>query len=121
MPTWNVLLIEDDLKQVEEFKAEMADYPQYQATYAMSLAEAVKLIPSKQWHAVSVDGCLGGDIFNSLPLIRMLKEKGDPDCVIIAASSSPYLGEEMLAAGCTHMARKKDHVPDLIHSILRRR
>lgn len=121
MQTKNILLVEDDEKQMARFMEELTEIYEYEATCARSIREAMELFPTKQWDVISMDGCIGGEEFNSIPLIKKFKAESRPDCVIIAASSSHYLGQMMLEAGCTCIANKKDHVPGIIDSVFRRR
>jgi CheY-like chemotaxis protein len=121
MQTKNILLVEDDEKQMARFMEELIEIYGYEATCATSIREALDLFPTKQWDVISMDGCIGGEEFNSIPLIRRFKAESHPECVIIAASSSSHLGHLMLEAGCTCVANKKDHVPGIIDSVFRRR
>lgn len=114
-----VLLIEDNVEQLERWTSEIQD-DGYEVICADSIEKALEVFPQMQWDAVVVDGCIGGDDFNSPPLIREIKTKVKEGCPIIAATKNPDLATLMLEAGCTHAARKKDHVPGFVHSILRR-
>ncbi|MEI8249401.1 MAG: hypothetical protein WCG07_02815 [Candidatus Taylorbacteria bacterium] len=117
----HVLLIEDDPIHQKYRKEEFELYDGlYAVTCATSVADAMKVFPEQKWDAIIVDGCLDGDHFDSEPLIRWLREKVGPDCLMIAASSNPDLGELMVKAGCTRGAFNKAHAPGMVHSILRR-
>ena len=117
----HVLLIEDKQKQLDQWVEEFGIYDGlYIVVCANSTAQAMEVFPQQQWDAIVIDGCLDGDHFDSPPLIKWLKERVTPRCVLIAASSNPDLGQLMVEAGCTRAAFKKDDAPGLIHSILRR-
>jgi DNA-binding response OmpR family regulator len=120
MSTKNILLIEDDNDQLNRWLEELELYGYKDTTCARTIEEAIILFPQKQWDAIVVDGCIGGDDFNSPPLIKEIKAKSKAECPIIAATKNPDLAQLMIDAGCTHVARAKDHVPGMLHSILRR-
>ena len=119
MPQKCILLVEDGVQYLVHWKRELED-DGYEVFCAENIPDALALFPTKQWAAIAVDGCIGGDEFNSPPLIKKFKAESQPGCPIIAASRSEELREMMVAAGCTHEARKKDHVPGLIDHILKR-
>jgi DNA-binding NtrC family response regulator len=116
----NILLIEDDESHLARWVDELDIYGYKDPTCAKTVEQALIQLPQKLWDAVAVDGCIGGDNFNSPPLIAQIKTVVSFNCPIIAASRSPELAKLMLQAGCTHAVRMKDHVPGFIHSILRR-
>ena len=113
-----VLLVEDDQKYSDQWRLDLEEHG-YSVVWAVDIERALEVFPQRQWNAIVVDGCIGGDDFNSPPLIRQFKTQSRPGLPIIAATKNPDLATLMLEAGCTHAARKKDHVPGMLHSILR--
>lgn len=65
---------------------------------------------------VVMDGALGGDDLNSLPLIRYIREAGYTGPMIAASGLSDYR-VDMVRAGCDH-SEGKDQVPGLVESLL---
>ena len=114
-----VLLIDDEENRRKQWEEELRG-DGYEVTCAQSIEEATRVFPAHQWDAVVVDGCIGGNDFNSPPLIRMIKANVKGGCPIIAATRNPDLANEMIQAGCTHAIRTKDAAPGFVHSILRR-
>jgi CheY-like chemotaxis protein len=114
-----VLLIEDDLRHINDWEEELKD-DGYDVTYVESIPAARTLLEQDgRWDAIVFDGCIGGDDFNSPPLIKAFRAKMGEGCRMIAASSNPDLSKLMMDAGCTHMVMKKNHVPGMVHSLLR--
>ena len=117
MPNKYILLVEDEVSFLLFWKKELEGYG-YEIEYAERIETTLEVFPTKQWDAIVVDGCIGGDYFNSPPLIRKFKTESKPTCAIVAASRSEELSELMMEAGCTHSVSRKNHVPGLVHSIL---
>ena len=115
-----VLLIEDDPTVIKNWLADLSQQG-IMAENASSLESAVKIFPKEQWDVIVFDGCLGGDEFNTQPLIEDFKKKVSEKCIMIAASSNSILNECMLVEGCTHKANGKDRVPRMIFELLRDR
>jgi hypothetical protein len=65
---------------------------------------------------VLMDGCLGGDTLNSLPLIRYIRQY-DYTGPMIAGSGLADYRADMVTAGCSHQAAK-DGVPALANQLL---
>ncbi len=113
-----VLLIEDDLTFLERWKSCLVSKG-YFVLCAKTIEEALKAFPQHRWDAIVFDGCVGGDDFNSLPLIQKFRRESDPGCAMIAASSNEDLRAIMINGGCNHQAEKKEYVPGVVHAILR--
>jgi DNA-binding response OmpR family regulator len=113
-----VLLIEDSVSLLIQWKREFKEEGFKDVTCVESIARALEEFPLEQWDAISFDGCIGGDDFNSPPLIKKFKAECKPGCIMIAASSNEDLRQLMLQAGCTHEVRSKHHVPGIIIHLL---
>ncbi len=114
-----ILLIEDRDDVLEVWKIILARRGNFKVFCAKTLKKAHELFPQQQWDAIVFDGCVGGDEYNSEPLIKDFKPKCKYGCVLVAASNSKDLVELMVAAGCTHLVTSKDQVPNLLYSIFR--
>ncbi len=114
----NVLLIEDDLGQLREW-VESLDGFEINIETATSISQAETEFPKKKWALVVVDGCIGGDDFNSPPLISKMRETYSGP--MIATSKSSDLCEAMVNAGCDYRVEKKCFVPANIVHILKLR
>ncbi len=113
----NVLLVDDDTVILGRWRESLIDLG-YRVVTATTIEEARRVFPDLEWDAIAVDGCIGGDEFNCVPLIREFKEKCKPSCVIVAASNNRDLLAYMRDAGCTDVAEGKRFVPAVIYSHL---
>jgi CheY-like chemotaxis protein len=108
----NILLIEDGEASLFLWKRGLQDKG-HEPMCVRSIEKAREVFPQKQWDIIVFDGCIGGDDFNSPPLILDFKARSKDGCILIAASRSRELREQMVKAGCTHQS-PKEHVAYLI-------
>ena len=115
----NILLIEDDSTWLQRWQDDLRDeVGEYQICTAKTPQEAFGAFPLRQdWDAIIIDGCIGGDDFNALPVIEEIRKTFSG--VMIAASMNPDLRDMMMRAGCTSQTEKKYAVQQMLH-ILRR-
>jgi DNA-binding response OmpR family regulator len=115
----NILLIEDNKDQLDFWVMDLNFYGYENVVCTQTIDGAYKLLSNTEWDAVIIDGCIGGDEFNCPPLINILKTTVKSTCPIIAATRSPELAALMKQAGCTHVARTKNHATEILHSVLK--
>ena len=111
-----ILLIEDDLDWLKRWQSPLTRRYAMDIICARSIGEALEVFPTKNWDLIVVDGCIGGDDFNSPPLIQKMRETYSGP--MVAASRSRELMMEMKKAGCSHKANEKSFVPAIIEDIL---
>lgn len=116
MTNKHVLVIEDEAIIILDWQNSLKRLP-IQLTPAVSLEEAERLFPIKEnWDAIVVDGCLGGDNFNTEALVRAIRERGYTG-PMIAASKSPDIRKLLISAGCDEES-PKEFVPAHIVKVL---
>ncbi|MEX0931330.1 MAG: response regulator [Candidatus Paceibacterota bacterium] len=113
----NVFIIED-VESISQLMQTLLEKRGYAVVLATNVQDALDCFPRKVWDAIIFDGCLGGEEFNSGPLIEEFKDKVPEACLLVAASSSPDLRKTMMKMGCTHET-PKNNAPNLVHSLLR--
>lgn len=110
-----ILVIDDDVLIHELFQYEIGDH--FCIESARTIIEAQeKLKNLEAYDAILIDGCVPGDRLNTLPLIDYIVQH-KYDKPLVAISSYSKYRKEMLNAGCTHEAPKKD-VTSLLKNIL---
>jgi DNA-binding response OmpR family regulator len=110
-----VLIIEDSPEAHDIFTRRLKDNVIILPAQTLEEAEALFTQHGKDISIIVVDGCVPGNVLNTIPLIRMMRKTFTGP--IIASSSRPAFREEMVAAGCTHQAQKLD-VPAEILKLL---
>ena len=115
MDTKHVLVIEDDTEIIVRWQSSLRRLP-IRLTPAVNLDEANRLFPIKTWDVIVVDGCLGGDDFNTEELVRTIREQGYTG-PMIAASKNSELRKFLVCAGCDEES-EKEFVPANIARLL---
>lgn len=113
-----ILLIEDDLTWLQKWQDDLRDESgEYQICTATTPTEALGAFRLRHdWNAI-IDGCIGGDDFNALPVIEEIRKAFGG--VMIAASMNPDLRSNMMQNGCTGQAEKKYAVRQMLFMLRR--
>ncbi|MFA6274425.1 MAG: hypothetical protein WC662_04660 [Candidatus Paceibacterota bacterium] len=99
-----IFIVEDDLK------LQMETYPHwfkedFILLQAYNLEQANKIFSENpNPEVIIMDGCLGGDDFNTGDLVKKIRETYNGP---IIATSSTFSGD-LVAAGCNYQSSKKD-------------
>ncbi|MFA6297322.1 MAG: response regulator [Candidatus Paceibacterota bacterium] len=112
-----ILVIEDDKNIILGYQGLLKKFP-FEFIVATTLEEAERLYPIREWDVIVVDGCLGGDDFNTGPLVKEIRASGYTGHMI-AASGNPDLRRFLVEAGCS-MDVEKRFVPANILNLLQK-
>jgi CheY-like chemotaxis protein len=117
MPTFTVLVIEDDVRIQKRIadtvngSLERDDIEIVQTTSYHNALEALKSHPS--FDLVFLDGCLDGDQPDGLSLINDIRHKHPKPKLLFAMSSADGMRKLMVERGCDREC-KKNHVAGII-------
>lgn len=94
-----ILFIEDN-EEIQKIVRMVVDPEHTTVHQAFTLKEAYEKFDQykNELTHVYIDGCVPGNVLNTVPLIKYMREKFDGP--IIAISSNPGYQKDMIAAGC---------------------
>jgi len=111
----HILIIEDSVDVVLGWREALRRFP-FNFIVAENLEKAEVLFPVRNWDVIVVDGCLGGDDFNTEALVHTIREQGYTG-PMIAASKSPDIRRLLIRAGCDEES-PKEFIPTHILDVL---
>lgn len=113
------ILVVDDRPDYVEMHVDTLRLRNLSVVVAMTLDELDSQYTERREELAGIilDGCVPGTVLNTIPFIERVaadRENGLFNGILMAASLDPNYRHEMMAAGCSHEANKRDAAEELI-------